>query len=858
MPKMSITSWFKGEGNRSLVHSPQPSNISYAWNFGVRRVRAIWERVCPDSIVYLIISIICLLHDNMYLNYTIILITENCILYDLRGFTYQVANKCLIWVVGSAERLIKTGLSPLVYEVSRCSYVEANEPDTLWCDLFSKCILSRICRYVLSIAIHGIQNVSGYQGAQHPSCTGMSRIEQAAKVTRTINRRICQPWETTAYDSYTITRIQSRRSSSSTGAKEHSVDTLDNKATSKSTKGSLGKTKSSSKTVKPNLASIVASKLNDFITYDSKFSGLIRIIADPYFLIACYEEIKGKPGNMTRGTTKTTLDGLTFSWLEKTALQLKTGKFDFQPARRIEIPKANSNKMRPLTISSPRDKIVQKALQVIVEAIWEPMFLDSSHGFRPKRSVHSALYQLYYGSKNFIWVIHHPRGGPGRGGDISKCFDTIPHKIIMNRIRKKIVDPRILELIKKFLEMGIRDPKTNITTPTTVGIPQGGVLSPILCNLVLHTFDEYMQRQIDKFWKGKRRAHNREYQKLENRRRKSNNLGERKELLKEMRRIGNVDILDPGFRRMKYIRYADDFVILIIGTKDEANMIKYNCKEFLKVHCGVIMSEEKTTISNLLDNKFHFIGAQIQKLNRNHTFVRGSSKRRMVATAKLLVKAPITNILKKLKLAGFLRQDNRQIYRPKHKGSLTNLSHYDILAFYNSKIHGILNFYSFASNLNKLSRIVWYLHASCALTLSRKYRLGTMSLAYKKFGRWLMCPETEKKIYIPDNYKVKHIYQKTANIPKVEDVVNMSWAAKLTETKFGKACVICGTTEQIQMHHVRSVKDVRAKLKIGNSTFEQWVGAVKIKQILCQYHHGLYHKGQLTPADMKEISCYTG
>lgn len=292
--------------------------------------------------------------------------------------------------------------------------------------------------------------------------------------------------------------------------------------------------------------------------------------------------------------------------------------------------------------------------------------------------MHSALSQIYYGGQNFVWVIQ---------GDISKCFDNIPHEIITKLVRSKIVDQRFLELINKFLQTGIIDPETGKAIGNHIGIPQGGILSPILCNIVLHQFDEYMYRMSDKFKKGRKRAHNLEYQRLEYRRRKANTMQERRRLLLEMRRIGNVDKFDPNFRRLKYIRYADDFIIMTIGTKDEANMIKNNSKVFLKVKCGVKLNDEKTIITNMTDGNFKFLGAEISTLKINPTFL-GTNKSNItkVATNRPLLKAPIKSLLEKMKTTGFIRQDKFQIYRPKYVGFLLNLSHYDIIAFYNSKI----------------------------------------------------------------------------------------------------------------------------------------------------------------------------
>jgi hypothetical protein len=265
----------------------------------------------------------------------------------------------------------------------------------------------------------------------------------------------------------------------------------------------------------------------------------------------------------------------------------------------------------------------------------------------------------------------------------------------------------MLELLNKFLQAGYKDPKTNKIIKSEIGVPQGGILSPLLCNIVMHQFDEYVMNFANTFGKGKKRRHNPAYQKIERQRRLATNMQERLRLLRLLQLTRNVDTFDPNFRRLRYIRYADDFVIMIIGTKNEAEMIKLNCKDVLKNKCGVELNENKTIITHMQDNKFKFLGAEIVKLRRSPTFFgKSKSGAKRVVVKRPLVKAPIIALLEKMKVAGFIRQNNQQIFYPQHRGSLLNLSHYDILSFYNSKIYGLLNFYSFASNLNKLGRII--------------------------------------------------------------------------------------------------------------------------------------------------------
>ena len=693
--------------------------------------------------------------------------------------------------------------------------------------------------------------IGSREAHRHPHIGIRNEVEQVTKFTEALNGNNSRPRDPTAYGRST-SGDGVTHSSLIVGAKGYSTNALASSRTSRGKKNKGGTTKEKAKAnpVKPTLASIVLPKLDRSRTYDGKYNNLIHMISDTKFMVACYNEIKGNPGNMTPGSSRETLDGINLKWLQNVGKDIREGKFNFSPARRRDISKRDSTKKRALTIASPREKIVQKALQVVLEAIWEPEFANSSHGFRPGRGVHSALSQLYYGGQTFIWVIQ---------GDISGCFDNIPHETIIRQVKNKVVDQRVIQLTTKYLKTSSWDQEQNRTYDRTIGIPQGGVLSPILCNIVMDRFDKYMEKMTDKFHRGSRRAHNREYQRLEYKRRKAKNRRERIQILIQMRKIGNVDRFDNNFRRMKYIRYADDFVILMISNIHEARMIKNNTKEFLKNNCGVELNSEKTRITNMTKG-FKFLGAEIIKPRRRHTFLcRGKEQRKSVATPRLLIKAPIADILKDLKKAGYIKQNNLKRYIPTYKGALINLTHHDVVTHYNSKIYGLLNFYTFASNLNKLRRVIWYIHASCALTLARKLKMRTMRGVFEKFGKTLRCPETGREIYKPKTMKVKHHYQVRKSVIHPKDILEQSWTAKITDNAFNRACILCGSTLQVEMHHYRTVKDIRAKLRTGNLTFAQWEGAVKRKQIpLCKYHHDLYHKGQLNYGDIKEIARYSG
>lgn len=287
----------------------------------------------------------------------------------------------------------------------------------------------------------------------------------------------------------------------------------------------------------------------------------------------------------------------------KASEQLSLGKFEFTPSRRVIIPKLQGG-TRPLGINSPREKIVQKALAVILEHIWENEFLETSHGFRPRKSIHTALNELYLRGGAYTWTI---------SGDISKCFDQIPHETIMKCVRKRIKCHRTLELIQKILSAGYVDPDTGAICRDNVGTPQGSILSPILSNIVLHEQDKHIEDVKTTFNNGRRRKHNPTYVKLSNMRRSAKTVASRKQLLKEMRKIPAFDPMDPDFKRLKYIRYADDFVILVIGKYSDAKKIRTSVKDFLLHKCGLTLNMDKTIITNIHKEGFKFLGAHCRR-----------------------------------------------------------------------------------------------------------------------------------------------------------------------------------------------------------------------------------------------------
>jgi len=901
--------------NSYLVDSPQPSTISYLWNFGVRPVRVVVNWMCLDSY-------------SSLTQYTL----SNTAWISQRN-TVISPNKEMVRIAVT-EWIEKWGLPLTVTNLSEKSNVQADELDTQYCNFFQWYNPKQNIAVILCLSIWKLRYP--YDSQQDIQCTNkvslliwytdkMCRsirklIAQGAKGLETLNVTINKPGERIAYDlpnglcdvggSVLVDEGKSMKGTSLEDPNENEPDgpKKGNKSKTKPkiTKPRTTKTKAEKskdvklkteklkvtkpkpeipdrhETPKPKAKKPKASKSNEskLKTKESKAKGskavvpsseftslksqmellnkfkhgryfrIMDIITNPTFLINCYELIKGRPGNMTPGTDRTTLDGINLDYFIKLSLELKSGTFKFNPSREVIIPKSTPGKFRYLAVGSPRDKIVQKALELVLQEIWEPKFKNSSHGFRPMRSIHSALLKLYLIGAKFTWVIQ---------GDIAKCFDSIPHKIIMNNLKKDIGDPLFLQYVSKYLKAGVKTKNGKIKY-TDVGTPQGGVLSPLLANIVLHILDEYMEKFKEKFDIGKTKRDNPAYSKIRYQIIKTEDEKLLRKLRMELRKIPTRYPMDPNFKRVEYVRYADDFVILIEGSKNDATMIKNNVKAVLDQRCGLTLNEEKTTITTLKDGKFLFLGATIKKLKKNTTYLtkvnRKGKNLRVASARRLLIGAPIWLLLNKMKESGFIKQNRLGKTVPISKTSIMNLSHYEIIRFYNSKIHGILNFYSFASNLNSLRYILYLLQMSCAITLSRKYKLASFATAFKKFGKCLICPETKVKLYKPETLKVSHNF-KNNGVTDPFNALSINWSNRLTDTSFGKVCLLCGSSSKVEMHHIRSVKDVRQKMRTGNSTYAIWRGGMARKQVpICKYHHQLLHSGGLSASDIRIISQY--
>lgn len=568
---------------------------------------------------------------------------------------------------------------------------------------------------------------------------------------------------------------------------------------------------------------------------------LIHIVSDIKVLILAYEIIKSNPGNSTPGVDSSTLDNIDLKWFDTVSKELKAGKFKFSPARRVYIPKpGRKDKKRPLTISSPRDKVVQQAIYLILEAIYEPSFLDSSHGSRSGRGTHTALKSLKYKFQGVKWYVE---------AGIESNFLNIDHKILLDFLKKRVTCSKFLSLIKRSIKAGYMEDGKFFES--NKGIFQGNITSPILNNIYLHELDLFMAKLVESFNRGKERKKNPAFRRITYQMEKA--VGDIPKLRKLRRQLWKVDSKDPfdlNFRRLYYIRYVDDFVVGVVGSRKDAIEILHKIEVFMKTELKLIMNSEKTLITHFSKEPISFLGASIKgtwEWEKKLITVKkkGGVSRKVRMTPRVVLKAPIKTIFEKATYNGFFKKRHGK-FIPTKVGRCINLDHQDILRYYNSVIRGVLNYYSFANNRKSLGSFVHGLKLSCARTLALKYKRRHASKVYRRFGSKLKSPDGSVELYIPQTFKA--IKKFSCNVPVPDNVIFSNWNNKLTKSNLFKMCEICGSSDRIEMHHVRKVKDLKNKAR-GKSVdfFTSQMAAINRKQVpLCSLHHKALHNNTLS------------
>ncbi len=570
-----------------------------------------------------------------------------------------------------------------------------------------------------------------------------------------------------------------------------------------------------------------------------------RQLFNPALYLQAYGKIYRNDGAMTKGVTSETVDGMSQRKIAAIIEALRYERYRWTPARRVYIEKKHSTKKRPLGIPTWSDKLLQEVIREILEAYFEPQFSLHSHGFRPVLGCHTALTEIERTWKGTVWFIE---------GDISGCFDNIDHEILMGVLREKIKDNRFLRLIENLLKAGYLEDwhyHRNLS-----GTPQGAGCSPILANIYLDRLDQFFEHTlVPMFNRGNQRKPNRTYSRLSGRRtiaRRKGNMTQAAAFLRAMRTMPAMDSQDPDYRRLRYVRYADDFLLGFAGPRHEAEEIKHRLTEFLRDELRLPLSDSKTLITHGRSERARFLGYELTVSDHGtRIFKREAITTRQGGNLVLLVPRDVVE--------GKVRtycKDGKSL----HRRSLVDNSIYDIITQYQQEYRGLVQYYALAHDRGaKFAKLRWTMETSLVRTLASKLKTSVKQV-YARYHATIVNEHGTYKglrVTVPREGKEPLVatwggisLARPKNIAAV--ALNDQPAAKpvgrteLVQRLLADTCEICGSQARIEVHHISRLNTLRTKGRRTPPFWKQMMLARKRKTlVLCKQCHDDLHAGRL-------------
>ncbi|MDW8723160.1 reverse transcriptase domain-containing protein [Streptococcus suis] len=571
---------------------------------------------------------------------------------------------------------------------------------------------------------------------------------------------------------------------------------------------------------------------------DKPLERVYKLLFNRELYLIAYAKLYPNNGAMTKGVTEETIDGMSIQKIDMIIEQLRQETYYWRPARREYIPKKNG-KHRPLGIPVWSDKLLQEVIRMILEAYYEPQFSEHSHGFRPKRGCHTALQEIQTW-KGTRWFIE---------GDISSYFDTIDHDVLITMLSRQIQDGRFIRLIKNMLEAGYLDDWK--FHKTISGTPQGGVISPLLANIYLHQFDKWVgEGLIPQYTRGKKQKANSAYNRLSRRIKCYQDKGDYKkahQLIVERRNLPSVDTYDTSYRRLRYVRYADDFILGFTGSKAEAKAIKKQIGDFLNTKLSLELSQEKTLITHATGESAKFLGYEI-KAQRVNDYIDNKGRRSANGVIALFVPASVIES----KCRQYMKNG-----KAIHRNNLLHDDDFSIVQTYQQEYRGLVQYYILAQNLSWFSKVYWYMETSLLKTLAFKHKssINKMLAKYKTTttstnGRTVPClqvvvPREDKPPLVATWGGISLSYKKKAVI---EDAPYQVYGGRteLIKRLLANKCELCGSEENIEVHHIRKLADLN---KHNGKLVPKWkeIMSARCRKTLvtCRDCHHAIHNGSI-------------
>ena len=562
--------------------------------------------------------------------------------------------------------------------------------------------------------------------------------------------------------------------------------------------------------------------------------------------LRAYGRLYSNQGAMTRGTTADTVDGMSLAKIDRLIDALRHERFRWTPVRRVNIPKPNG-KTRHLGIPTWTDKLLQEVIRMILEAYYEPQFSEHSHGFRPGRGCHTALSDVVNHWTGTRWFVE---------GDIKGCFDNIDHEVLLSVLGEKLHDNRFLRLLKHLLKAGyMEDWKYGHTLS---GTPQGGVVSPILANIYLDRLDQFVETVlIPAHTRGRKRRANPAWTAVRRqmaRQRKSGNHQVVRQLRRQMHQLPSNDPYDPGYRRLRYVRYADDFVLGYSGSRAEAEQIKESLETFLRDTLKLELSREKTLVTHATSQAAGFLGYEIVNQQANDKLDRNGRRK---VNGRIGLRVPAKVIEKHCR--AYMRNG-----KPDNRPRLLHDEDFSIVSRYQAEFRGVVEYYLLALNVFHLGKLQWVMGKSLAKTLATKHKTTSRKI-FRRYKGAVLTEHGERaclKVEVQRGNGKRPLVARFGGIPlkrKQEAVLvdrqpdrRRFESNELIRRLLADKCELCGSTADIQVHHVRALRDLKVK---GQGQKPLWLHVMAARRrktlVVCRPCHLDAHGGDWKPRKQK-------
>ena len=521
---------------------------------------------------------------------------------------------------------------------------------------------------------------------------------------------------------------------------------------------------------------------------------LYRQLFNPHLYLLAYGRLYSNHGAMTPGADGETVDGMSLARIGRVIDALRHERYRFQPVKRVYIPKKNG-KLRPLGLPSWSDKLAGEVIRLLLEAYYEPRFSGLSHGFRSGRGCHTALSEVAAKWTGTAWFIE---------GDISDCFGSLDHSVMLAILAENIHDNRFLRLIRQMLQAGyLEDWEWNATLS---GCPQGGVASPVLSNIYLDRLDRFVETVlIPEYTRGGFRKDNPEYGRVRMAAARAQRRGDRQTasaLRKRLRGLPSGDPRDPGFRRLHYTRYADDHLLGFTGPRAEAEQIKDRLAAFLRDDLKLELSPEKTLITHARTGAARFLGYEI-------TTQHSRCRRKVNGVVSLRVPRQVI----KAKCAPYFK-----LGKPERRTELINCDDLTIISTYGSEYRGLVQYYLLAGDVWRLKRFRWAAETSMLKTLAAKHESSVTKMA-REYKATIATPHGPRTCFqaTVERAGKKPLVARFGGIPLkrqkkavIDDRLPAPPASRkelVTRLRAGW-CELCEQRGQVEVHQVRRLADL--------------------------------------------------